>query len=164
MSQKHADPSNGGLFWKSLLPFFTRTYALSVGFKMKPLRKRFSSVKKKNQPKFCCKTCCKEQPFIFAVYFMNHIFQTSVFLIQDNGMYNRTWLYKHMKNFRSSQPAILVLNWMKQFFPVSIVKETTSIVKLYVTDLFVSAMICSLDFSCFFSMHLLSLNLIYKTL
>ena len=86
---KHADPPNGGLFWKSLVPFFTRTYALSVGFKMKPLRKRFSSVKK-NQPKFCCKTCCKEQPFTFTVYFMTHIFQTSVFLIRDNEMYNRT--------------------------------------------------------------------------
>ena len=30
---KHADLSNGGLFWKSLVPFFRRTYALSVGFK-----------------------------------------------------------------------------------------------------------------------------------
>ena len=30
---------NGGLFWKSLVPYFRRTYALSVGFKMKTLRK-----------------------------------------------------------------------------------------------------------------------------
>ena len=36
---KHADPPSGGLFLKSLVPFFRRTYALSVGFKMKPLRK-----------------------------------------------------------------------------------------------------------------------------
>ena len=34
---KHADLSNGGLFWKSLVPAFRRTYALSVGFKMKTL-------------------------------------------------------------------------------------------------------------------------------
>ena len=31
--------SNGGLFWKSLVPFLRRIYALSVGFKLKPLRK-----------------------------------------------------------------------------------------------------------------------------
>ena len=36
---KHADLSNGVLFWKSLVSFFRRTYTLSVGFKMKPLRK-----------------------------------------------------------------------------------------------------------------------------
>ena len=29
----------GGLFWKSLVPFFRRIYALSVGFKMKSLIK-----------------------------------------------------------------------------------------------------------------------------
>ena len=37
---KHADTSNGGLFWKSLVPFFI-TYALPVGVKMKPLRSVF---------------------------------------------------------------------------------------------------------------------------
>ena len=31
---KHPDLSNGGLFWKSLVPFFKRTYALSFGFRM----------------------------------------------------------------------------------------------------------------------------------
>ena len=36
---KHADLPNGGLFLKSLVPFFRRTHALSVDFKMKPLRK-----------------------------------------------------------------------------------------------------------------------------
>ena len=30
---------NGGLFWKSLVPFFKRIHAFSVPFKMKPLRK-----------------------------------------------------------------------------------------------------------------------------
>ena len=33
------------------------------------------------------------------------------------------WLSKHTKKVRSSQPAILVLNWIKQFFPVGIVKN-----------------------------------------
>ena len=36
--KKHADLSKGELFWKSLEQFFRRTYALFVGFKMKPLR------------------------------------------------------------------------------------------------------------------------------
>ena len=35
---KHADLSNEGLFWKPLVLFFRRIYALPVGFKMKPLR------------------------------------------------------------------------------------------------------------------------------
>ena len=38
---KHASLSNGGLFWKILVTFFTRTYVLSVVFKLKPLRKIF---------------------------------------------------------------------------------------------------------------------------
>ena len=32
-------------------------------------------------------------------------------------------LCKHMKKVRSSQAAILVMNWVKQFFPVSIVNK-----------------------------------------
>ena len=46
--KKHTDLSNGGLFGKSLVPVFRTTYALSVGFKMKPLRK---SVFKTNSAK-----------------------------------------------------------------------------------------------------------------
>ena len=36
--EKNADLSDGGLFWKSLAPFFRRTYALSIGYKQKGLR------------------------------------------------------------------------------------------------------------------------------
>ena len=32
------------------------------------------------------------------------------------------WLCKHMDKVRSSQVALLILNWVKQFFPVSIIK------------------------------------------
>ena len=39
VTKKHADLSSGGLLWKPLVPLCRRTYALSVGFKMKPLRK-----------------------------------------------------------------------------------------------------------------------------
>ena len=35
-----------------------------------------------------------------------------------------SWLCKHMKEVRSSQAAVLVLNWVKQFFPANIVKRT----------------------------------------
>ena len=44
----HADLSNGGLFLKSLVPFFRRTYALSVGFKMQHLRKSVFQCSDKN--------------------------------------------------------------------------------------------------------------------
>ena len=55
--------------------------------------------------------CWKEQPSIFNVYLMNDIFQTSVLVVE-------------CKEIRRSQPAIPVLNWVKQqSFPVSIVKD-----------------------------------------
>ena len=118
---KHVDLSNGGLIWKSLVRVFRRTYALSVGFETKPLRKSVFQCKDKNQPKFCRKTYWKVQPFIFTVYLMNHIFQTSVLLICDNGKYKRTYcLCKHIKKVRSSQPAILVLNWIEDSFSLRV--------------------------------------------
>ena len=52
---KHADLSNEGLFLKSLVTFFRRTYDLSVGLKMKPLKKTFSRVKTKPNPNFAVK-------------------------------------------------------------------------------------------------------------
>ena len=64
---KHADQLNGGLFWKFLVPSFRKTYALSVGFKIKLLRK--SIFKTKTKPNFAVKTCWEEQPFIFTLYF-----------------------------------------------------------------------------------------------
>ena len=74
VTQKHVNLSNRGLFWKSLV-LSRRTHALSVGFKMKPQRKIVFQCWDKKQLKFCCKTCWKEQPFIFTVYY---IFQTYV--------------------------------------------------------------------------------------
>ena len=75
VTKKHGNLSNGGLFWKSLVPFFRKTYALSLGFKMKPLRK--------DHPKFCPKTCLKEQPFIFTIWwitFFKHLFSPYVIM------------------------------------------------------------------------------------
>ena len=42
---------------KTLVLFFRGTYALSVGFEMKPLRKSVFQCGDKNQLKFCCITC-----------------------------------------------------------------------------------------------------------
>ena len=78
VTEKHAHLSKGVLFWKFLVPFFRKTYALFVSFKKKTLIKRVSSVKTKAYSNFAVKTCWKEQPFIFTVYLMNHLFQTSV--------------------------------------------------------------------------------------
>ena len=57
----------------------------------------------------------------FTVYLSNHIFQTSVLIMECIEL---NWLCKHIKKIKSSQPAIPVLNWVKHHpFPVSIVKE-----------------------------------------
>ena len=70
VSQKHVDLSNGVQFLKSLILFFRRTYALSVDFKMKPLRLKTNSNftvrvdKRSNHSRY--------------VYLMNHLVQTAV--------------------------------------------------------------------------------------
>ena len=81
---KHPDLSKGVLFWKPLVRFFRRIYALSVSFKMKPLRKSvFQCFVFQFQPKFCWKTCWKEQPFICTL-------NTWCIMEWCNGIYNRT--------------------------------------------------------------------------
>ena len=50
---KHADLSNKGLFWKKLS--FRRSCTFSVGFKKKPPKKMFSSVKTKTNSNFAGK-------------------------------------------------------------------------------------------------------------
>ena len=62
------------------VPFFRRTYALTVGLKMKPLRKAFSSVKTKAYPNFAVKLA--ERSNHFTAYLMNHIFQISVLIME----------------------------------------------------------------------------------
>ena len=74
VTEKHADLSNGRLFWKSLVPFFRRTNALSIGFKMKTLTKCVFECWDKNQLKFCRRSYWKKQPFIFTVYYLMNTF------------------------------------------------------------------------------------------
>ena len=75
-----------------------------VGFKMKPLRKSFFQCGDKNQPKFYRKT---------SVYLMSHVSNicTLWYVIMEFEELN--WICKHMKKVRSSQAAILLLNWVK---------------------------------------------------
>ena len=77
-TQKHADLSNGRLFWKSLVPLFRRT-TLSCGFKKKPLRQSVFLCQDNIQLKFYRKSHWTEQPFIFCLFhqgFMNNFVQT----------------------------------------------------------------------------------------
>ena len=84
--------------------------------------KAFSSVKTKTNPNFAV-NLLKWTTIHFYCLFENHIFQTSVVIIECKEL---NWLCKHMKKIRISQPAIPVLNWVKhKSFPVSIVKDTS---------------------------------------
>ena len=99
--------SNLRLFWKSLLPFFRRTYALSVGLEIKTLRKSVFQ---------CLDFYC---PFLLSIWYESH-FSNTVLIMECIEL---NWLCEHIKKIRSSQPTFLVLNWLNhQSFPVSIVK------------------------------------------
>ena len=67
--------------------FFRRIYALSVGFKVKPLRKAFSSVKTKTNPSFAVKPAeGSNHSFLLSVWwitFFKHLYS----LTRDNRMY-----------------------------------------------------------------------------
>ena len=80
VTSKLVNLSNGGLFWKLQVLFFGRAYnALSVEFKMKPLKSRRFPVVGKNQLKFCRKRRWKEQSLIFYLWDVYHLTQTSLF-------------------------------------------------------------------------------------
>ena len=72
---------NGGLFWKSLAPLFRRPYGLSVGFKVKTLKKAFSNVKTKTNSNFAAKvTERSNHSFLLSIWwftFFRHLY--------DNG-------------------------------------------------------------------------------
>ena len=59
------------LFWKSIVPFFRRTYALSAGLKMKPLRKRVFQCKTKTNPNFAAKLVWRSnQLFLLSIWWI----------------------------------------------------------------------------------------------
>ena len=102
-------------------------------------RKPFSSVKTKTNPNFCRKTCWKEQPFIFTVYLIKHIFLRYVLLIRVMACIELNWLYKNIKKVGSSQAVILVLNWVKHGFSLWVSSTsrwtTVSFVKQFSSDI-----------------------------
>ena len=112
--------SDGGLFWKSLVAFFRRTYALSVGFKMKRLRKSaFQCYKTKTSPSFAVKPVKRYRHLFLLsiawITFFKHLYS----LIRDNRVYIKlNWLCKHTKN--DSQAVIIILNWAKHSFSLLI--------------------------------------------
>ena len=98
----HVDLSNEGLFWKSLVPFCSRTYALSVALKWNLLEKAFSSVKIKTNPNFAAKLAERSNhSFLLSIWwitFFKHLYYhshkkkyfllslvTMVIFIRDNG-------------------------------------------------------------------------------
>ena len=90
----HADLSNGELFWISPVPCFRRTYALSIGIKMKPVKKGVKN---------SCKNCWKERPFL-SVHLLSHLFQTYM------RQWNMTSLTDCVKVSKRSEPTTFCFN------------------------------------------------------
>ena len=97
-------------FSKILKWFFRRPYALSVGFKMKPLRKIIFLCWDKNQLKFCRKPCWNAERSnhsfvsIWWITFFRHLYS----LIRHEKFKEINRLYKHRKRVRSSQASISI--------------------------------------------------------
>ena len=68
---KYVDLLKVRLFWKSLVPLFRGTYALSVGYNLNSLQRIFSL--KKTKSPFAVKFA--ERDHTFSVCLMNHLFE-----------------------------------------------------------------------------------------
>ena len=114
-----------GLFWKSLVPFFRRIYALSVGFKVNSLRK--------SDLNFAVKLAERSNHSILLsvwwITFFKHLYSVMPSTLHNTLLYylnflvyviveciELNWMYKHMEKVRSSQAVILVQNWVKHSF------------------------------------------------
>ena len=90
--------------------FFRRTFTLSVDFEMKPL-KAVSCFKTKSNPNFAVRLAERSNhSFLLSIWWIT-FFKYLCSLVHDNGIFRP--LCKHIKKIRSSQAAILVLNWLK---------------------------------------------------
>ena len=114
----------GGLFWKSLVPFFRGTYASSVGFKMKTLRKSVlkENVKTKTNSSFAVKATERSNHSLLLPIWWTRFSGICAIM----GLKDLNWLCKHMK---TSEAANLVFQWIfllnsvkAEVFHVSIVK------------------------------------------
>ena len=84
---------------KSIVPFFRRTYALSVGFKMKPLKNAFSGVMVKTNLNCALKVAERSNRFL-PVYLMNHFAQTFILFnmsLRQHLLFNRTYFVNTWK-------------------------------------------------------------------
>ena len=81
-----------GYFENPQQHFLDEPMLFLLALKQNLQEKAFFSVKTKVNPNFAVKLAGEEQPFVSTAYLMNQIFQTYVFLIRDNGIYNRTEL------------------------------------------------------------------------
>ena len=99
---------------KSLVSFFRRTYALFVGFKMKPLRKSVFLCKDKDQLSFCRKPCWNAERG-------NHLFLSNWWI--PSVLFNFVTIPKLIDCVNIGKRSgtaklvfqyILVLNWVKQ--------------------------------------------------
>ena len=82
---KNANLSNEGIFWKSLIPFLRRTYALYAGLKWKPYKKAFSSIKTKTNPNLTVKLA--ERSYHLSLLSIWWDFKHLYSLTRENGMY-----------------------------------------------------------------------------
>ena len=75
-------------FLKIPIVIFGRTYALSVGFKMKSLKQEFSCVKTKTKSNFAVEIG-ERSNHSFSIYLMNHLkcIKHLYCLICDSGIY-----------------------------------------------------------------------------
>ena len=138
-----------GNFENPYYRFFRRIYALSVGFKMKTLKKAFSNVKTKNQLRLCRKSYWRSNhSFLLSIWLITGNFRLFCFIIFNHyidelhfsnictimELKKPNWLCKLMKNVRSSQPYIqwiFVLNSVNhKFFSVSIVNQFIHLIYL----------------------------------
>ena len=117
VAQKHADHLNEGLLWKSVVPLFRRTYALSVRFKNETSKKKLFPVLRQKPTQILpwnllngatIHFYCMFDHMVWWIYFSN--------ICILNTCKELNWLGKHMKKIRSGQAIIFVLNWVKHSF------------------------------------------------
>ena len=109
----YANLSYGRLLWKSLVLFFRRLYALSVGFEMKTLKKVFSNVKTKTNSNFAVKVTERSRQSHFS----------DIPMIMEFKELNCVNIWKMSEAVNLALQWIFVLNSVKhKSFPVSIVK------------------------------------------
>ena len=126
-----------GYFENPYCHFFRRTYAFTVGCKMKTLRKIVLNVKIKTNLSFAVKvTERSNHSFLLSIWwiaFFRHLYDRDVEALSNilgtiMELKELNWLCKHMKKVRSSQLCIS-MNFCTEFsktqvFHVSIVKAS----------------------------------------